>query len=143
MKQVYRGNIDNISAIVDKINNERKYQFFPTNEITHAKLNNNSFVISGLVCKAVGKLQMQNGYLNIDLKVRLKRQFIFIGLFVLFFISGIILGEKVTINGDSDPNIWERIGFASILFVIFFLIPVLVLMKLRFDFEKKVENLIK
>ncbi len=143
MKYNYSGNIESISSIVDEINNGRKFQLFPTNEITHANIKNNVFEISGLFCKGIGKINEQKGSLNIDLKVRLKRQFTFIGIFVIILLSGFIWGENVIINGDSDPTLWERIGFVLIGIFIFIVIPGFILMKLKKAFENKLKSLIK
>jgi hypothetical protein len=142
MKQNYSGNIKSLSSLVDRINSGQKFRFFPTNEITYAKLKSDRLLISGMFCKGIGQITDQNDSLTIDLKVRLRRQFTFIGLFVLFLLSGFIWGENVTINGDTDPSIWKRIGFVLI-GLAFFSIPILILRKLRSDFEKKILELIE
>jgi hypothetical protein len=142
MKHIYSGNINSLSSLVDRINNGQKLRFFPSNEITHAKLKNHKFEVYGLFCKGIGQLEEQKDSLTIDLKVKLKRQFTFIGLFVLILLSGFIWGENVTINGDSDPTLLNRIGFVAI-GLAFFAIPTLILFRLRNGFERKVKDLIK
>ena len=143
MKHIYSGNIKSLSALVDRINNGQKFRFFPTNEITHAKLKKDKFEVSGMFCKGIGQLDEHNDSINIDLKVRLRRQFVFIGLFVLILLSGFIWGENVTINGDSNPTLWKRIGFVSIGLIVFIAIPSFILTHVRNDFKRKVEKLIK
>jgi hypothetical protein len=143
MKHIYSGNIKSLASLVDGINNGQKFRFFPTNEITHAKLQNDKFEVSGMFCKGIGQLDEQKDSINIDLKVRLKRVFVFIGLFVLILLSGFIWGENVTINGDSDPTLWKRIGFVSSGLVVFIAIPSFILTQVRNDFKRKIENLIK
>ena len=142
MKHIYSGNINSLSSLVDRINNGKNFQFFSTNEITHAKLKNNIFEVSGMFCKWLGQFEEQKDSLDIDLKVRIKRQFAFLGLFVLLLLSSIIWSKNMTINGDSDPSIWKQIGFVSI-GLAFCSIPTLILFRLRSDFEKKVKDLIK
>lgn len=143
MKHIYSGNIDSLTSTVDRINNKRTFRFFPTNEITHAKLENNVFEVSGILFKGVGQIEEQKDSVSIDLKVRLKSQFVFIGLFVIILLSGFIWGENVNINGDSDPALWKRIGFVSVGLVIFIAIPSIILKQLKYKFKKKVVNLIK
>ena len=138
MKQIYSGNIENLSSVVKKINSGRKFRFFPNNEITKA----DKLLISGMFCKGIGRIGKQNDFLTVVLKVRLRRQFAFIGIFVLIFLSAFIWGEHVTINGDSDPTIWKKIGFIT-LGLAFFSIPTVLLLKLRADFEKKIIDKIK
>ena len=141
MKHIYSGNINSLSSLVDRINNGKENRFFPTNKITQAKLKNSKLVVNGMFCKGVGQLKEQNDSLDIDLKVRIKRQFVFFGLFILILLCSFIWGENVTINGDSDPIIWKRIGFVSISLA-FFSIPTLILFRLRNNFEKKIKNLL-
>ncbi len=142
MKQTYSGNIESISSLVDRINSGKKWKFFSLNEITYAKLKNNRLVLSNLFCKGIGHLEEQEDFIDIELKVRLRRQFVVIGFFFLLLLSGFIWGENVTINGDSDPSIWKRIGFVSI-GLAFFSFITLILRKYRSDFEKKILELIK
>jgi|TARA_B110000238_G_C15743791_1_gene276226 hypothetical protein len=142
MKHKYSGNIKSLSSLIDRINNRQSYRFFPTNEITHAKLKNDKFEINGMLCKGIGKFDEQKDFLSIDLKVRLKRPFTLSGLFVLILFSGFIWGENVTINGESDPTLWKRIEFVSIGLALFS-IPTLILLRLRNNFERKVKDLIK
>lgn len=143
MKHIYSGDIDSLASIVEKINNGRKYQFFSTNEITHAKLKNKEFQISGILFKGIGRIEEQKNSLSINLKVRLKRLFVLIGLFVLIILSSLIWSENVTINGDSDQTIWKRISFVAVGFIVFIVIPGFVLTQLKNKFKKKVQSLIK
>jgi hypothetical protein len=141
MKQIYSGNIESISSLVDKINCTQKTSFFAINEITYAKLKNNKLVLSGMFCKGIGQLEKRDDFIDIELKVRLRRPFAFFGIFILVLLSGFIWGENVTINGDSDPSMWKRIGF-FLIGLAFFSITTLLLRKLRKDFEKKIIQLL-
>jgi len=142
MKKNYSGNIKRLSSLIDRINSQQKLRFFPTNEITGAKLDNKKFELIGMLFEAIGQIEEQKNNLYINLKVRLKRQFTFAGLFVILLLSGFIWGGNVTINGDYNPSIWIRIEFLLI-FLLLLSIPTLILLKLRNDFKKKVKNLLK
>ena len=142
MKQVFCGNIENLTSLIDRIDGEQKPLIFPTNKITHAELNNDKLEFSGIFCKGIGLIDEQKDLITIDLKVRLKRQFILVGIFIVLFFSGFIWGENVTINGDSNPSIWKRIGFFTI-GLAFLSVPFFILRKLRNEFEGKIIELIK
>lgn len=142
MKHIYSGNIESLSSLVDRINSGQKFRLFPSNEITNAQLKSDKLQINGMLCKGIGQIDKQKDNLTIDLKVRLKRQFTFSGIIVLLLLSGFIWGENVTINGDTDPSIWKRIGFVSI-GLAFFSILVLILRKARSDFKKKIIELVE
>jgi hypothetical protein len=94
-----------------------------------------------MFCKAFWESNKQENTQSIELKVRLRRQFVFIGVFLLVFFSGFLLGENVTINGNSNPSIWERIGFVLVGLTLFS-IPCSILLSLKSEFEKKVKHLI-
>ncbi|MGV6860193.1 MAG: hypothetical protein ACWA41_00385 [Putridiphycobacter sp.] len=143
MKHIYSGNINSLSALVDRINNRSIIRFFTTNEITHAKLKKDTIVLSGKICKAIGQLDEHKDSIHIDLKVRLRREFVFFGLLVLIILSGFIWGENVTINGDSNPTLSQRIEIVAIGLIVFLAIPSFILRQVRNDFKRKVEKLIK
>jgi hypothetical protein len=142
MKLIYSGNIEGLSSLVNRINNKQKFQFFPNNEITSARLKGIRFEIAGIFCKGVGQLNQQNKNLTIDLKVRLRRPFVFFGIFALIILSGFILVEHVTIDSVPNPSVWGRTIFVSV-GLIFFFIHILILRKLRNDFERKITDLLK
>jgi len=138
MRQMSIENIEQLSLIVEKINRKQIFRFFPTNAIIHARISDHEIVFSGLYCKAIGLIKEQ----NIDLRVQLKRQFVFIEFFVFFLFSSTLWSENVTINGESEPSMWLRIGIFSIGIVILVILT-LILISLKKDFENKVIDLIK
>jgi len=142
MKLIYSGNIDSLSSLFARINNEKSFIFFPSNKIIKAKVKNSEFILQSMFCKGIGQFKSRQGSLEIDLKIRLKRQFIFLGIFIIIFLTSFIWSQNVTINGDSNPSIWHRIGFA-VVGLACFSIPTLILLRLRNRFEIKVKNLLE
>ena len=143
MKYTFHGSLKNLSAIVENVNKGRGLQLFPSNEITKAKLQNGKLVLRGVFYKGVGRLMERENAITVVLKVRLRKSFVFMGCFALILLSRFIWGENVTINGDSDPELWKRIGLVCIGLVGFIAIPGFILRRLRNDFGNKIENLIK
>ncbi|MFT6845092.1 MAG: hypothetical protein ACJAUV_001282 [Flavobacteriales bacterium] len=141
MKNTTKGNRERMSDIVAKVNSERRSMIFPTNDITYVRIKNDTLEFCGMFCKAFWESNKQENTQSIELKVRLRRQFVFIGVFLLVFFSGFLLGENVTINGNSNPSIWERIGFVLVGLTLFS-IPCSILLSLKSEFEKKVKHLI-
>jgi hypothetical protein len=142
MKQIINGDRESLSSEVDEINQRNKLRLIPSNDIVYAKLDRDKLVLSGIFCKAVGKILENNGALTIEIKVRLRIYFVFIGIFILIFFSGFIFGDNVTINGNQDPSIWRRIGFASI-GIVLILLGAFILSKIRASFENRVIEKIK
>lgn len=142
MKQIISGDRKSLSSEVDEINQRNKLRWTPSNDILYAKLDHDKLLLSGIFCKAIGKIHENNGGLTIEIKVRLRIYFIFIGIFVMIFFSGFIFGDNVTINGSPDPNTWKRIGFASI-GLVFLLLGAFMLTKIKASFENRVIEKIK
>ena len=142
MKDSYSGNIKSIASVIDRVNREWKIQFLPTNIITRAKLENNEFELSGIFRKAIGKIEEQKDSASIDLRVRLKRHFTFIGVLIVLLLTTFLWAENVTIDGDSAPSLLKRLSYVSIGLILFVVIPSRILKWMKADFEDRVLKLI-
>lgn len=125
---------DEIDRVV-KSSISSKARIFPSNKIIYAKRKKDKVILKGLFCRATALINEIDGEKYVEIKTRFRLQYYFVFIFIVVFISMFLFADNVTINGETDPGIFTRLGFVLVGFLLFSL-PVGIFVKLRSDYKK-------
>lgn len=128
---------DDIDAWVHKVGQKSTFRLLPTNSILSVRRTSSKIKIDGMLMSADGHLSDSASDLEITVRIRttFKLAF-FLGLvFILFF----LFAAQVTLNGNPDPTVLERLVFVSVGLALwtFIFIP---LLGYRRDFGEKIKT---
>jgi len=116
--------------------------FFPTNKILYISKKDKRLIIKGIICTTKVTIEKTDTATELELRTNYNWTFYFLQAFLATFFLAFIFSDNVTINGNQDPSILQKLGFV-VIGVVLFSIPVAIVAKLKADFIKQIEKKIQ
>lgn len=141
-KKIPNSIIERLDKFVDSYEKNRHLFVFFTNRIIYAKRNNDVLYLKGTFFTSKVKFLNKDNEISYSLKTKYSWKLYLVFLFQLVFISLIIFGNKVTINGNSKPDWPLRVGYVFVVLV-FFAVLAMIFKGLKTKFHQKSEQALK
>lgn len=137
--------IENISTEdVDNLiasNRSRTILFSPIDIPFYISRKNNALKIKGLLFKATGIIDSVNR--QVILSIKFRTTYKIVAFLVALFLIGFLLSNKVTLNGNSNPTIIDKLVFVSVGIVLLIIIPYSLLNRIKSNFKNKTKQLLE
>ena len=123
-----------MSEIKNRLNSELRTGFMlPHNKIVSVTTKKGEINLKSILCFTKVKIESKEDLSHLELKTRFHWPVYFIPVFLIAFFSGFLFSGKVTINGNPDPGLIEKLGvFAFGLVVLLVFIALIVNLKSGF-----------
>ncbi|MFD2163713.1 hypothetical protein ACFSJU_14985 [Paradesertivirga mongoliensis] len=134
----------NIQEIDQRISDIQKKEtrliIFPSpNKIRYANRDGDKLILTNSTFRAFGNINISKK--EILVKIEISTVYKIAGIVTLLLFSVSVLFNKVTINGNANPSVYEKLTYLGFCLLLL-LIPVLILLKQKSDFQKRIKEVL-